>query len=176
MTLIPSNGDNAELIQGTPVSTTAPADGQVLVYSDADKQWEPQTPASAAGNPTFSAENKDSGTLAAGAPVATHSSGTGIIGASAASGTGLQAVGLLAASVAAGFSGGVITDGPLTLADWTAVVGTTTLAAKAAYYLDTTAGRLTATPPAQGGQALQRIGVAVGPNTLDVRIARPILL
>lgn len=34
-------GGNALELQGTPVSATAPTDGQVLVYSEADSQWEP---------------------------------------------------------------------------------------------------------------------------------------
>lgn len=148
----------------------APLDGQVPTWSGG--RYVPATPTSGGG---FSAQNKDSGTLPAGAPVAIHSSGVGIVGASAADAS-RPAIGILPAPVAAGFSGLVALSGPVTLADWTAATGATTLAARATYFLSATAGRLATTPPATPGQVVHRVGVAVAPDTLDVQVRSPILL
>lgn len=125
--------------------------------------------------PIFTGENKQGTTLAAGMAAATHSSGTGIVGACAANGT-KPAVGLLQEAVANGFAGEVQTSGPMTLADWSAIVGAATLT-RGPYYLDpTTPGKLTATAPTAVGQVVQVVGYAVGPATLEINPAPPTLL
>lgn len=60
------------------------------------------------------------------------------------------------------------TGGAVALADWSAVTGSPALLPLAVYYLDPSPGRLTASPPSEPGQLLQRVGVAVAPDTLDL--------
>lgn len=107
--------------------------------------------------------------------VAVHSSGTGIVKANATD-TSKPAVGLMTADTADTISGAVQTDGPFTLADWTAVIGSASLAAHTLYFLSTTGGLLTATPPSVGGNVVQRIGRAVSATTLAIEIGPTILL
>lgn len=124
---------------------------------------------------SYRAQNKDVSQFAAGCPVATHSSGSGIVAASAAN-SSLPSVGIAAESIATGVTGAMVEGGILTLADWSAIVGTTTLAAKTTYFLSTTPGLLTPTPPTTSGQLLQRVGVSIAPDTLEIAIDDPILL
>lgn len=166
----PSLGD----LSDGPLNT--PADGQVLAWNEglASAQWATGS-GGTSGPPSYSAENRSGSTLSAGAPVSVHFSGVGVVGASAADGS-KPAVGLVQGDTAATFAATVQTDGPLTIGDWSAVTGTATLAARATYYLDTTTAGLTTTPPSTGGQVVQRIGVAVSPTTLEIRLDRSILL
>lgn len=119
------------------------------------------------------AENKDTLSLAAGTVVAMHSSGAGIVRASANDST-LPAVGIIPTARMVSEVGIVQTDGTLELNDWTAIVGTPTLAANASYYLSTTPGQLTTTIPLGAGRIVQAIGKAVTPTTLDISIMNPI--
>ena len=122
----------------------------------------------------FEGENKDSVTVAAGGAVTIHSSGTGVRRADAAT-AGRECVGLVVGATAVGFSATVRTAGLLTLADWTAVTGSTTLTPMSPYYLSVSAGALTVTPPASSGQRVQQVGVAVAADTLSIQILQPIL-
>ncbi|MEI8397095.1 MAG: capsid cement protein [Rhodospirillaceae bacterium] len=85
-----------------------------------------------------------------------------------------EVLGLVAAAAAIDASVQVQTDGVLELADWTGVVGATSLTAGADYYVDTTAGQLTATVPSTGN--LVCIGRAIAPQKLEISIQRPIKL
>lgn len=125
----------------------------------------------------YEAENKDAGTIPAGAAVAVHGSGTGVRLADAVS-NGRDCAGLALAETAVGFAADVRTEGLFQLADWSAVTteASTTLAARAVYFLSATPGKITATPPATAGQRLQVIGRAVSTDTLDLAIGDPILL
>jgi hypothetical protein len=127
----------------------------------------PPGPGGAGGTSGWAAVNKDAVTLARGAPVAADASGTGVVRASAAS-AALACVGLAGAGVAPGFAETVQTGGAVALADWSAVTGSPALLPLAVYYLDPSPGRLTASPPSEPGQLLQRVGVAVAPDTLDL--------
>jgi hypothetical protein len=123
----------------------------------------------------FTAQNVDSATLAAGAPLAINSNGIGVVRANATT-NAKPAVGLAQASTAPAATATVITSGLVLLSDWTAVTGTQSLAPRGVYYLGTTAGTLTTTPPSGTGQVVQQVGIAATPGTLDVAIAPPILL
>jgi hypothetical protein len=123
----------------------------------------------------FTAQNVGFPTLAAGAPVAINGNGIGVVRADATTNL-LPAVGLAQASTAPAATATVITSGLVLLSDWTAVTGTQTLAPRGVYYLGTTAGTLTTTPPSGTGQVVQQVGIAATPGTLDVSIAPPILL
>ena len=111
--------------------------------------------------------------MSQGMVAAVHSSGTGVAFANA-TGTGLRAVGIAKESITASTSGEIHTDGPLTMSDWTSVTGSTNLTAMGRYYLDTTDGKLTTTPPSSSGNLVQLVGVAVSPTTLDLQIGRGI--
>jgi hypothetical protein len=81
------------------------------------------------------------------------------------------------ASIAAGSSGEFYVWGELSLTDWTAVVGATTLTAGSVYYLDpATPGKLTATAPSTVGQLVVEVGLAVDTATLLIDIKSPVLL
>lgn len=123
----------------------------------------------------FTAENKDVATIKAGQPVAIHSSGTGVVRANATT-SGKECVGLAMADIAVAVSGDIQTDGQLTLADWTDATGAATLAARATYYLDTTAGKLATASPGTVGNISQSCGSEVTTTTLDIRLRYPILL
>ena len=155
----------ADLGTGTPNSTK-------ILYGDG--RWDvPSGSVSAVIG--YSAENKDTVTLEAGAPVAVHSSGTGVRRADAQT-TGYDCVGLVFESTAVGLSAAVRIGGTLTLADWTLVTGTVTLTSGATYFLSATSGQLTTAPPVTLGQRVQQVGVAVSPDTLAIQILQPILL
>lgn len=162
-------GYEADEILPTDLGTGTPAADTVL-YGDG--RWDAlPTP----GEVGFEGENKDSVTVPAGAPVAVHGSGTGVRRATAAT-AGYECVGLAAGATGVGFSASVLVSGPLTLADWTAVVGGTNLAPGMPYYLSATAGLLTTAPPAVAGQRVQQVGVAVSPDTLVIQVLQPFLL
>lgn len=115
----------------------------------------------------FASTNKQGSSIAAGAPVATHSSGVGVVLADATT-AAKPCVGLN--TVAADDLGAVTvqTGGPYELDDWTAITGAATLAAKAVYFLGTTAGTLTTTSPTANPAISQRVGKAVSPTILDI--------
>jgi hypothetical protein len=64
----------------------------------------------------------------------------------------------------------VYSDGKVERSDWTAIVGTANLVAGAVYYLSTTAGQLTTTPPTGDGDHVVRCGVAINATTIDIEI------
>ncbi len=122
----------------------------------------------------YTAENKDVSTLLTGTVASRHTSGSGVIRASA-SDNGKHGVGLVQSAISQGVAGNIQTYGHLTLSDWSGVTGSTTLQALAQYYLDVSAGRLTATPPTTGGTITQLIGLALSPTVLEIRIDAAIL-
>ncbi|MDR3639072.1 MAG: hypothetical protein P4L84_35030 [Isosphaeraceae bacterium] len=132
-------------------------------------------PAPRPASPEYDALNKSAGTLPAGTPVCVDATGIGVQPAGAL-GTANPAVGLLRQSCAPAAVATIVTFGNFKLADWTAVTGTTTLAARATYYLSETPGQLTTTPPSAAGDTLQIMGVAVDPYTLDLDPSVPILM
>ena len=84
--------------------------------------------------------------------------------------------GLVAADTVSGVAAEIKRD-TLTLADWTAVTGTTNLTPGAVYYLSTTTpGALTTTAPDSTDNVLVRVGVASAADTLSIQIGTPIIL
>lgn len=126
-------------------------------------------------NLTFTAQNKDSITLIKGTPVATHSSGTGFIRTNASDNVH-TCIGLLAEDIAAGVSGKVQIGGMVQLSDWSALIGFVSLSSKGIYFIGTSVGQLTTTPPSIAGQVIQQVGKAVAGDTLEISILYPILL
>ena len=125
----------------------------------------PQGPAGSGGNVNLTGTNNDSVTLLAGQAAATHSSGNGFVRANATN-NGYPCVGLIVSDVIATGAAQVQAEGPMQLSDWTNVTGTVSLSAKAKYYLDVNAGKLTDTPPAVSGNIVQQVGIAVALDTL----------
>lgn len=123
----------------------------------------------------YSAENKQGATLAAGLVLATHASGTGIVKADAI-GVAKRAVGFLCASTLNAIAGDVQTDGILTLADWTAVIGAASLT-RGPYFLDASApGTMTQLPSSTPGNIVQELGNAISTTEFDISIQSPILM
>jgi hypothetical protein len=102
--------------------------------------------------------------------VTAHSSGTGFILANATPGFTKRCWGFAKDSIAPTFSGTILTEGLLTLSDWTAATGGVTLAPAAIYFLDTVDGKMTTTPPGAAGRIVQKVGRSVKPDTLEIEI------
>ena len=64
----------------------------------------------------------------------------------------------------------VLSDGRITQSDWSSVIGSTSLTPGAQYYLSTSAGQLTTTPPSGISDAVVTCGTAVTTTTLDIEI------
>jgi hypothetical protein len=62
------------------------------------------------------------------------------------------------------------------LTDWSSVTGSSTLTPGALYYLSTTAGELTETPPSGDGEVIVPVGRAISTTELEVEIGQSILL
>jgi len=135
----------------------------------------PPPPGGGGGFTSIQMENKDVITLPAGTPVAAHTSGSGFIRADA-SNNNKNAIGITNEQINVGFSGEVLLTGPVTLADWTDITGTSNLAARGLYFLDTTAGMLTTTAPSSSGQAVQLVGKALAADTLEILVEPSVLL
>jgi hypothetical protein len=122
----------------------------------------------------FASSNADSVTLPAGSPVAAQPPG---IARAKASDSTRSAVGLLASASLSGNPATVQTDGTLTLADWTAVLGTASLAPRQLYFVDPlNAGKLTAAVPTSAGQQIQSVGTGLTTDTMLISIRRPFLI
>lgn len=81
-----------------------------------------------------------------------------------------EVAGFLSAAYAAGETASVVTEGDLSLADWTDVAGTATLTPGATYYLHT-GGEIRVTPPETG--KLVVVGRAMTTLSLDIEINLP---
>lgn len=87
-----------------------------------------------------------------------------------------RVVGLASRDVLAGGTGGFTMGGVVELADWTDVTGSATLTAAAQYFLSSTAGQLTTTPPTAVGKVVVQVGIALSTTRLAVEIDTGILL
>jgi len=87
------------------------------------------------------------------------------------------AIGFAITAAEPSFAVDYVTEGKLTLADWTTIAGTAALVAGATYYLDAAGpGRITSAAPTAAGQYVVRLGRAASATTLDVEIEAPIRL
>lgn len=85
-------------------------------------------------------------------------------------------VGILTDDVLTSFSGLFVKDGPISLDDWTNIIGSASLTQGASYYLGSTAGTLTKVAPDTGGHYVCPIGRAISANILTLEINTKILL
>jgi hypothetical protein len=86
-----------------------------------------------------------------------------------------KVLGLAFSDVAAGYICS-LADTLVNRSDWTPITGTATLTAGATYFLDTSAGMLTTTPPSTVGQVVVKVGIAVSNTILEIEISQGILL
>ena len=96
----------------------------------------------------------------------------------AASGTA-KVIGFAAEGITSAATGTIQTDGILacTTGEWDAVAGTTGgLAAGTEYYLDATAGLISATAPTGSGSYVVKIGTAISATELEITIGDSVLL
>lgn len=114
------------------------------------------------------ATNSNASAITIGQPVYVDGAGSVDL-ADASARTTSNVVGLVYdASIATTATGNIMmNDGAvLTSADWTAVVGSTTLTAGAEYFLSETAGQLTTTPVTTSGGVVVLVGIAVSTTEL----------
>ena len=84
--------------------------------------------------------------------------------------------GFAVAAAEPGFTVNYVTEGKLTLADWTPLLGSAGLVPGTAYFLDAVAGRITAMAPQAPGLYVVRVGRAASTLTLDIEIEPPVRL
>ena len=141
--------------------------------------WTAPTVSSATGTvgvgaDQFTAVNGDSVTFSPGYALAMQSDGE--VERADADDNLKNAVGLATVGVAVGARETITTSGTFELASWSSVTGSATLTPGAVYYLSTTAGQLTTTPPSTAGNVVQRVGVAVSTLKLKIEVEEPVLL
>jgi len=189
-------GDRRFALPGSQVAGHTPAPGGRITQADGT-QWEitggcalddfgiswtcdctraagtagGSTPTMAASQ--FQAVNRSGSAFAAGQPVAVVSNG---VTDASATGNTTPCAGLATTGAAALGTETVVTEGLYTLADWTAIVGSTSLTPGAVYYLSATAAKLSATRPTGSGNVVQAVGRAVSATTLNLDLEEPILL
>ncbi len=108
-------------------------------------------------------------TVHAGAPAYIVSNNTVNL-ASATGPVKSRTVGLIAQAATANDATIVQTDGSLNIADWTAVVGATTLTPGSVYFLHTADGQMSTTPPTGDGDVVVTLGVAVTTTKFDIEV------
>lgn len=147
--------------------------GDLAYTKDSTKLWKASAPGVwqdiTGDSETFTAENKDTVTILAGQAVTIHSSGDGVTRASGTT-KATYCVGLALMDIPVGVVGVVSTDGPFDKTDWTNVTGTVNLVAKGRYFLDTTLGHITTTPPTAFDNISQFIGKALSPTKFEINI------
>lgn len=124
--------------------------------------------------------NGNAGSLVIGSPVYISANDTVDKAQANAVGT-VNVIGLVSdTSISTGVVGGVQTDGVLaaTTGQWDAVAGTTGgLTKDVTYFLDdTTAGKITSTPPTIAGKFVIKIGIAISTTELKICIGQRIKL
>jgi hypothetical protein len=177
---VTSSGDGATTVENAAISNrtekTVPTADDVLLIGDAadSDNLKKSKSENLVTAPYYRSENKSGVTIEAGQVGATHGTGTGVILADA-SDTSAKAVGLVREQTASSTNGYVQTAGLFSLSDWTNVIGAVSLAAKALYFLDTTAGQLVATAPSASGNIVIPVGRAVSLTELDISIGVSVL-
>ena len=70
----------------------------------------------------------------------------------------------------------VLTEGSITLADWTAITGNSSLVTGTKYFLDTTSGKMTYIAPTGDGQVVVMLGRALTSTKFDIEIGEGVIL
>jgi hypothetical protein len=108
-------------------------------------------------------------TVHAGAPAYIVSNNTANL-ASATGPTKSRTVGLITQAATVNEATIVQTDGSVTVADWTSVIGATALTPGSVYFLHTTDGQMSTTPPTSDGDVVVTMGIAVTTTKFDIEV------
>lgn len=147
------------VVPGTPLRRTKPPRGETPSPMEPIPPVEPTTD-------TYSAESDAS--ILVGQPLYIKSSGHADLARANTHATA-AAVGFAVIAASPTFTVEYVTEGKLTLTDWTAVASVATLTPGVAYYLDAAAaGRITSVVPTSG--YIVRLGRATSTATLDIEI------
>jgi hypothetical protein len=87
-----------------------------------------------------------------------------------------QVLGLVSVSASGGATATVLSEGIVTLSDWTSVIGTTNLTPGSIYYLSTTAGQMATAPPTGDSDIVVRLGIALTTDTIDIEVTNIVTL
>lgn len=79
-------------------------------------------------------------------------------------------VGFISSGATANNTATMLTEGSILLADWTSVIGSASLTPGATYFLDTTAGMMSATPPTGDGEVVVTLGIAITTAKFDIEV------
>lgn len=139
-------------------------------------------PGSGSGDPDLSQHvMTSSGNIAVGQPV--YVSSNNVVGlATANPGSPMpnyalgQVIGLCLVAGTNGNAVTIITEGSVTQNDWTGVVGATSLVPGAIYFLDSTAGKLSYTPPSTDSHLIVRVGRALTTKKMDIEVGETTIL
>jgi hypothetical protein len=148
------------VIPGTPIRRISPSHGAV------PNPLEPVPPVEPTSE-IYTAETDD--TVVAGQPVYVKATGHAAL-AGATSSVLSEVVGFAVTTADPSEVLSYITEGKLTLTDWTAVVGSAVLVPGSIYYLSIVTGQISDTPPSVTGQYVVRTGRATSTLTLDIEI------
>lgn len=158
-------GPLIDRIQDQTDFTGTPADGDSVVFDAAQEKFVPLESGTIPDPRKEAAAN-----ILAGQPVYV-TLGNQLALAQADTFAKSQITGLATADTLATFAAPYRLVGKLTLADWTDIVGSTTLTVGSAYYLSAaTAGTLTTTPPSTTGHRVVKVGRAIASDTMAIRI------
>jgi len=81
-----------------------------------------------------------------------------------------NAIGLVLEGATANGTATILTEGSVNQADWTTVTGTANLTPGSVYFLDTTAGKMTTTPPSGSGNVVVALGTAINITKFDIEV------
>jgi hypothetical protein len=79
-------------------------------------------------------------------------------------------VGFISSGATANNIATMLTEGHIVLADWTSVIGSASLTPGATYFLDTTKGQMTTTPPTTDGNVVVTLGIAITTAKFDIEV------
>ena len=162
---------NPTLASGEPGYET---DTRKIKYGDGTTAWA-TLPYSIAASATVTTSLVCDVAVVVGAPLAIDRTTGHFVKADASIYARSFVVGLAVAATAATFVADASTSGAVTLSNWTALAGTTTLSAGQIYFL-AVGGGITLTRPTTVGQAVAIVGEATSSTTLSLRLSQPILL
>jgi len=108
-------------------------------------------------------------TISAGQPV--YVSGNNTVNLADASSTSTaNAIGFATTSASANEAVIVLTEGSVTLVDWTAITGLAALVPGVHYYLSETAGMMSPNPPTSDEAVVTRLGIALTTTKFDIEV------
>jgi len=90
--------------------------------------------------------------------------------ADASDSTAARAIGLVLTGATANGTANVLTEGSVNQADWTSVIGSAALTPGATYFLGTTPGTMSTTPPTTDNHVVVTMGTALTTSKFDIEV------